>query len=720
MNFYPLLPLWLIFLLVLLAGGAAIYSYRRRNPAVEPWQHALLLGLRAASLAVVTVMLLCPGHMTEERNREKSHLVFLLDRSASMATQDLPNRASRLEQAAAFLKEHRFKRLADYPMDVYSFNGQTQHHEAIAELAALKPEGGTDLKQAIARIDKDIGLNRTAAIVLLSDGLDYSGFKGNEIDAPILSVPVGTDLASAKDVGIEPFTCPDKVSEGEELSLDIPVLMQGYDQDKSVSLRVTADRATVCDTKLTLSSGRIHTETVKLTLAHPGIHVIRIACETFPDEVTLLNNRREIAVEVVKAKDEIALYFPVLNNSFRPLVREFLKGNESAFTACYKVNDTSYRLLGNKINPSFNAGLPKNANALKNMTCLILGAHNGDLLSPAEALVLEQYVNRGGSLICLAGSDSFGRLPAGSPLLRLLPVVPLENAFRPDTFRVAVDPAADSAFAEQINAILADNAGAADLSVSGLNQVKDVKANAHVLLWAEGETRAPLLVWQAYGRGKVIALLTNGLHLWGAPQKRDENFGRFWRQLVAFSKNLDEEADLLKVVLPKTELAVGERVPLTAVARAPAGTTNLALTVKADLFPADSDVPTASFPLDKKAECFMAELPALQAGRYALRVTSMDGQEALRTRYKLLVVGDAPEESARIRVDRDAFRAFSGEKNLFGLDEADRLEASLSDAVRKNVVRREKFLIFESPVFFAVLVILLLAEWALRRRFNLF
>ena len=43
----------------------------------------------------------------------------------------------------------------------------------------------------------------------------------------------------------------------------------------------------------------------------------------------------------------------------------------------------------------------------------------------------------------------------------------------------------------------------------------------------------------------------------------------------------------------------------------------------------------------------------------------------------------------------------------------------LADAVRRNVVQREKFLIFENPAFFLAAVFLLLTEWFLRRRFNL-
>ena len=719
MSFYPLLSIWLILFLLALSAGVAVYSYRRRNPAVEPWQHTLLLTLRMLSLALVAFLLLCPGRMTEERNAEKSHLVFLVDRSASMATRDMPGGQSRFERAAAFMRDAHFKRLADYPLDYYSFASLAARHSAPADFAGLTPENGTDFKAAVACVDKDIGLSRTAAIIFVTDGIDHSDFKGNEIAVPILSVQTGTDLAKVKDLGIEPFKCPEKISEGEELSLEVPLLLSGYATEQHVPFRVSIDGVPVHTATRVLSKGRIHTETVKTTLPKAGLHTLRIECDELPDEASSLNNRREIALEVVTAQEEVAAYFPVLNNSFRPLLREFTKNEECAFTAVYRVSGDTYRMMGHKMNSLFQSGLPKSADQLKNVTCLILGSHNGELLSPAEALVLEQYVNKGGSLICLAGADSFGKLPAGSPLLRLLPVVPLDDSFISGVFKAAPDADSHNPLADQVRAIIADNGTATDLTLTGLNQIKDIKANAKVELWAEGETRQPLLVWHTFGRGKVVALLSNALHQWGAPEKREANFGRFWRQLVAFSKSVDDDADLLKVTLPKTELASNESVTVTAIARHPAGN-DQALVLKADVFPIDKDAPVATRSFNKKADSFMAELPGFPPGRYVLRVTSQDGQAIVRTRYKLLLVGDGLTENLSLRSDRELLRKFSSEKNIFAADEAEGLEDRLVDAVRKNIVQRESFLIFENPAFLTVLVLLLLAEWFLRRRFNLF
>lgn len=632
-------------------------------------------------------------------------------------------RQSRLERSLRFLSENRFKRLSDYPFATYLFNQQTERHKRSGSPEGVKARGGTDLKQAVDRIDKDIGLNRTSVIVLLSDGLDTSDFRGSSISVPIMSVRVGTDMSQVRDLGIEPFKYPEKVSEGEEIVLEIPVMLQGYSREMKSDLEVRVDNKPVHTAEMTLGSGRLHTEKVKIGLKNTGIHLIGIKCGEFPDEVTMLNNRREMAVEVVKAKEEVAVYFPVLNNSFRPLLREFTKDTRSVFTAVYKVSEGSFRLRGSRINQVFRNGLPDHAEDLANVTCLVLGSHNGDLLSAAEALVLDQYVRKGGTLVCLGGSDSFGKLAPGSAIQRLLPVVTMEKSYRPGTFRVVPESSADDAFVAQIGEIMRDNGESNDFMLRGINLVQDVKANARVLLWAFDGRRLPLVVYHSYGRGKVVAVLSNTFHQWGTPETRDDNFSRFWRQMVAFSRNPAEDADLLNVALSKTEPAAGECVNITAIARHPTagGETNApALKVKADLFASGSDTPASTLELERKTGGYMGTLPGLDAGRYVVRVTSLDGREILRTRYKFLLVGDVIKENTRIRCDRDNFRALSREKNIFELDEAERLEDTLREAVRKKIIHRESFLIFETPYFFLAVVFLLLAEWVLRRRFNLF
>jgi len=113
-------------------------------------------------------------------------------------------------------------------------------------------------------------------------------------------------------------------------------------------------------------------------------------------------------------------------------------------------------------------------------------------------------------------------------------------------------------------------------------------------------------------------------------------------------------------------------------------------------------------------------VPGQKPGQYVLRVTSQDGETVLRTRYVLLRVEDVQSEHTVLRSERERFLGFSSERHVFSPTDAAALEERLVDAVRKNVIQRERFLIYETSLFFLALVALLLTEWVLRRRFNLF
>ncbi|MDX9867752.1 MAG: glutamine amidotransferase [Kiritimatiellia bacterium] len=720
MFFYPFLPSWLLLILLALAAGTLAVAARRRDPVLTPQRHKLLLGLRILSLLLLFLMLLNPGRVTEEPDRARSHLVFLLDQSGSMATRDLPGGRSRFECAVGFLTRNRFARLAEYPFAYYAFNSRATRHARPEDLAALAPEGATDLKAAAERIDREIGLDRIAAIILVSDGLDASGFRGSAIAPPVLSVQTGTDLSGFRDLAIEPFSCPEKLSEGEALHVGVPLLMRGLPENRNVAFRVRVNGQIVHAAEPLLTNGCAHTERIVIPPLKTGVHLICFEADALAGEITLLNNRREQTVEVVTARERIVAYFPLLNNSLRPLLREFTKREEDDFTAVYRVSENAFRLMGRTPDPAFREGLPATADAMRPVTCLILGAHNRDLLAPAEAMVLEQYVAQGGSLICLGGTDAFGALPTDSPLARLLPVATLENAYLTGAFEVKTDPAGRNGFTDEIETILAANLPGAGMRLNTLNPVRSVKAGARTELWAEeGNTRHPLIVWHAFGRGKVFAVLSNAFHLWGAPERRDGNFSRFWRQLIALARRVDDASDLLTVSLSPARPDPAGRVTLTVIARHPLGA-NVPLSVKTDVFQADRDTPVLSRTLTRRGAVFEEVLPGFAAGRYVVRTVSQDSQTVVRTRHNLLQVGGTPAESAELRSGRDRFRAISNERHLFRPEEADALEEQALERVRKNLIRRESRLSTDTPLPFAALVALLLTEWALRRRFNVF
>lgn len=728
LSLYPLLPPWLI-LAVWLAGVVfTIRAYARGRAAIGLVPRRVLLALRLLSLTWLAVMLLCPGRVRTEKNLDRSQLVFLLDRSGSMGTRDLPLGRSRLEAARDFLAEQDFPRLAEYPRHVYAINHGTSKLPRIAAAAELEPAGGTDFAQAFDRVDKDLGLGQVAAVVLLSDGLDHAG---NQLAAPggtvVFGVIAGTGLNRARDLGIETFRYPARISDREELQLEIPVRLSGGAEARDVRLAASIDGVPLRTLEYELLPGQSQTRALVVPPLEQGLHLLRLEVARLEDEASYLNNERELALEVVAANDELAACFPLLTASFRPLLREFQNDADIVFTAFYRVSGDAWTLRGSKVNRAFAEGIPDQAATLSGVTCLALDSFNGELLSLAEQQVLERYVDDGGTLLLLGGADSFGELPPGAALARLSPVRHLARSFREGTYRVAVSDAIDNALTRQVQQLIAANqASPEDFVLRGLNQVREVKPNAQVLLWAEDGTRQPLLVWQAYGQGKVVALLSNSFHLWGSPETRKDNYGALWRQLLAFSRNVDESADLLRLGLAKSELNAGEPLSISATAQHPDPARQEQVRVHAELFPRGGDAPLHSLDLHAAGGAFTGDIPGLEPGRYVLKVAAEDGTKVLRERYRFILVGEGILENSRLAVRTEDFLRLASEQHLYHLDaedpeaEAARLQSDVLQVLRKNEVRREQFVVFESPVPFAVLVLLLLAEWLVRRRYNLF
>lgn len=720
LTLYPLIPIWLLLPLLALTLYATFAAFRHRNPLVTQPQHHLLVTLRLLALLALFLLLLCPGRITEERNLDSSHIVFLLDHSASMSVADMEHGATRLSHAANFISETHLHHIRDYPQAWYAFNNTTTNLATPTAATTLTPHGGTDLKQAIAAIERDIGLNHVSALVLLSDGLDHSEAKGSEITPPILSLQIGTDLTSAPDLAIEPFNYPARVNTGTQINLEIPLLLHGYTSDQTLPFTLTHNNHPLHSSTITLTPARPHILKITTTLEEPGLHLFTATLPPLPNEATTLNNQRHFAIEAVTPNDSILAYFPLLNTAMRPLIREFMKDETTHFTALYRLSDHAFRIAGHSPDPALSQGLPHNATHLKQYAALILGAHNRELLTPAEALTIEQYVSQGGSLIALGGADAFGSIPPDSPLNRLLPLVTLENSFLTGTWHLTPDPHTDHAFAAQLENLIATNPDPDQLTISGINQIAETKPGAHTLLWASGDSRHPLLVSHSYGRGKVFALLTNTLHLWGAPDKRDANFSALWRQLIAQAQNPDDHHDLLQISLHKHEVSPLEPIQLTAIAHLPPGISNQTITVTADLFPASSDTPIDTLTLTPRQHDFHGTLKAEQPGTYILRVTSTADNTPLRTRYHPVICGTSNLENENLRSSPELFHGLSSPNHIFTISDTTPLQNALLTLLRRNITQREHYPLLETPTLLIIITILLLSEWYLRRRFNLF
>jgi Putative glutamine amidotransferase len=713
-SLYPLIPVWLILLGAAFALWMVYFTFKQ-GMDLSGWKRYLLLGIRITVILVVVLMLLCPGMTINEQNRQRSEVVVLLDNSGSMDTKDMPGNITRYRAALDFAKKLNDVDFSDCSKHSYLFNIKTELISDWEEPELYGAKGSTDFEQAFNSVNRDVGLSKTAAVVVLSDGLDYSDFSGNKLGAPIFAVKFGSELTNVQDLRIEEFHFPTNLYVDEEFELSIPISLSGYKDTKDSRITFYVDGKEIKQQSLKLEPRQTIDILFKHSFIKAGLHIIKIKLDRLADEASYLNNQSEMIVEVQSGHNYTVCYFPILTNSFRPLVRQLCSSGRK-FSAVYRLRKDKFNQIGTQIDPMFNGGIPKKAKDMKNVDIFVLAATQSKLLTAEQESVLEQYVANGGTLVILGGEKSFVSIASASPMAQLMPVKSRQTSFVPGQFRIVPGKKHQrSRFADRI----AELCSSTDAVLKGINLVESVKKGAEVLLSVEAAEKYPLIVALPYGRGKSIAILTNSLHLWGRGKQRERNFGIFWEQLINYAGH--NENDLLKVALNKSKLPKNESLKISVKTNFPDKTLNSSkFKLESAIFRLHSDNALKAKVLRKTDTFYKTEFRDLDSGRYILETTATLGKQVLSKRYHLINVGNEVNEGSNLKVVDENFLKFCSEGRIYNDEEREKLVDDIIRTIRKNDVEREWYPLFETPIFYFSLLILLMTGWYLRRKFNLF
>ena len=108
------------------------------------------------------------------------------------------------------------------------------------------------------------------------------------------------------------------------------------------------------------------------------------------------------------------------------------------------------------------------------------------------------------------------------------------------------------------------------------------------------------------------------------------------------------------------------------------------------------------------------------AGKYILEVRAVDRNNTVLRRYRPVYSGESAAENDDLKVSDDNFMRFTTHGRVYLPEETARLRSDLNSILRKNTVDQEWHPVFETPFFLIALFLLLMTEWFLRRRYNLF
>ncbi|MBQ7178907.1 MAG: hypothetical protein IJS08_15935 [Victivallales bacterium] len=692
MRFYPLLP-YVVILIAALLAFAAVYIATRKA-ASRP---RILLILRLCSITIMLLMLLSPGLLWNRTSKANSNLVFLVDCSASMSANDMPGNASRFTVAQETLRKLYREPFQKSKKHLYFFNHGTIPAEGIAEADKLTPNGNTDLKQALESVDRDLGIGTASAIVILTDGLDHSQSKGIQGGTPVFAVKTGTDMESVPDLRIEAFNAPSSLRTGEELELNVPVALRQASGEQNIALKISVDEQMVQEENISLTQNERKVQSFKTSFAKPGLHKVLLELDRLPNEASYLNNSREMIFEVLEDELSPVLYFPVLTNTFRPLTRLFSQTGRT-FTAIYTLRKGTFQILGTSADSTYDHGIPKNHDLMKGTALLFLGSGNAEDYTEAELKSIEAYVSDGGTVLIYGGPGAFGNTDSRL-FTALLPVRSNQSRYTDATFKLL--PTEDSLFHDLYKE---------QLSIRGLNMVDYVKSGAEVLLSVQGDRKYPLVVAMPYGRGRVVAVLSNSLHLLGAPDKRARLFRSFWETLLVHAGSNGTETLALSV--PEH---ISEGMPLKVTATAEGITS-----AQATLTPEDTSGMPQTVKMLSNGNMHSCIFPDVPKGKYMLEVNCSRKNASNLKRYAMVYCGSGAAENDDLKVSDDNFMRFTIRGRIYLPEETNRLCKDINELLRKNEAGTDLQPVLFTPFLALALILLLMAEWLLRRKRNLF
>ncbi len=718
---------------LILAVAVWLYVIYRRLKDRHP-DHRLWFLFPPKALVAFLLLLLFfdPAWVITRWITPESRFLTIIDDSTSMEVMDRDglSRYDRAKRIAEQLERQR----PDITFDRASFK---DHLVLSAEKTSNEDEPGyreTDLAQVLMDIERHSAIGSYDGVVLLTDGGDerFDPFRMPSI--PHYIAAVGSDVGTYNDIAIHAVDVPVRAEAGTDI--DCMVALRAYgDADflqRLGRLRLDLQERTEHETSwatigqeiVDLREGAVNVSMKIPGLDQEGEREVRVRIDTIDGELTHLNNERRFAVTVEERHWRILLYARRLGRSISELRRMLAAQPGMTLTALIRLRDEHF--VGQTADPMEPTerldSFPDSVTRLQQFRSLIIGAFPADEWSASQMQAVIDFVADGGSVIFMGGEDAFGRGGyADTPLQVLFPwvirndepqlvITPLEVGLAPAVAQQGMI----SGWAEPMH-------DAHPLQIHSMNRPGRLRAGAVALLNAihEGE-HVPVIAFQPYGRGRVMAVATDTMWRWRmAGREARAAYDHFWNNGIRFLAGQKEEGRFLRMDFDRDTYHPGERaeIRLQILGDHPEG--RIRVQVEKQF---GTELQTV--PLTRRSgtsPAFTGHTLFTERGKHPFTFTVWVDNEPVETFTRQMWVGSRLNEGANIYVDHaflNTLAARSGQSVTRENDLVPLLEQIDSHRMR-TIQRKSEPMVQYRGIYLLLIVIVLAGEWIIRRRLNL-
>ena len=766
----------LVFAAAAVAAAVIYWIYFRESRSVAAPLRYFLPALRAAAVAFTILILAGPVWHRRQVVGTLGRVVFAVDASESMSMTDSfesETSPTRLRRALTMLTGDEngpgwLESLQNtHQVDVIAFSSgeptlvwSSSDEEPAPSGFELTPDGqGTDLASGMGttlatvaslasdevQLPPQASADR-AALVVMSDGRDNTGNAPFELAERLESTGIAVHsfgLGSEdepNDLGIVNVIRPENVASDGRLAGEVVLRSLGSLQDQDNAervLRIEANGKVVWQTTV---SGNAPLQKIPFDLDGAGI-----LSEINGDNPRGVR-RNSVVMDLRAAIDPPDVDTNAKNNAspFRVSAstrdrRLLIMDGSSRWETRYLRNlferDPSWTvdtlLFGKGTDqPTVQRGeepgeLPNTREAMARYDAIIMGEVPPDQFRNTDANLLRDFVTRGGGLILIDGQYGRLRKIAETELPELVPVNYLDeertvvSSVRPTNLgldRPLMNLWGDKTAVEELWENLPAPASTAILDPQ---EGTEVLANS---ITADDRT-SPWLVTRMFGSGRVFYLAADQTWRWRY-KVADRFHARFWNQLLAAVMQPPYSAadEYLALGTDKVEYDAGDSSLIRVRIQDPKGKPVGDATVDALLMSGDQIVATVPLTVDDPARgTYQGKTPPLESGAYDIRIRASGfDSNALQASTPIWVGTPDLVELDRVSLSKATMQqiAESGGGKYFHESSGDDILDTLKPLSSGSVIESD-ILIWQSFYWFWAIVILLAAEWWLRKRAGL-